>query len=61
MNEERFRCLHCQNEFTLQRHRKSRWVAAGVGALLGTAVTENILGGALAAALAYGVAKAMDE
>ena len=61
MTEENFMCLSCQNEFTLHRHRRTRWLLTGAGAVIGTAVTGSVLGGALTAAVTYGVVSAIDE
>ena len=61
MKDEEFTCLSCQNEFTLHRHRKTRWILTGAGAVIGTAVTGSVIGGALTAGLTYAVVSAIDE
>jgi hypothetical protein len=61
MTNEIINCPQCHHEFTVRRHNKARWAAAGAGALVGGTATESVLGGILFGAIAYSVARAYDE
>ena len=59
--EFRYTCTNCQIEFTPVIHRKTRWAVAAAGAVLGTVLTENLLGGVAVGVLCYVAATTADR
>lgn len=53
-------CSACQIEFAPTAHKGARWAVAGAGAVLGTVVTDSVVGGLVIGGVCYGAAAAAD-
>lgn len=54
-------CSACQIEFAPTVHKRARWAVAGAGAVLGTVVTDNVIGGVMIGGVCYGAATVADR